>query len=192
MVYCILGILQEWTTAARVLSCSLACVADKFPLPLLTLAMQATWSLEQTTCENDVLLQGMLLGRPPEISLKDFYIVRKHNTRFNSHHYFISELLFKQALLPTSCYVVENISTIFNRLWHPNISSYFLVVSASLDQTWLHKKSPLWVSISHGLTSSESQYNHYLKTINMSFPKTFVCLWFELKKYIVLKNEPNI
>ena len=26
----------------------------------------------------------------------------------------------------------------------------------------------------------------------MSFPKTFVCLWFELKKYTGLKNEPNI
>ena len=26
----------------------------------------------------------------------------------------------------------------------------------------------------------------------MSFPKTFVCLWFELEKYIVLKNKPNI
>ena len=92
MVYFILSILQEWTTGARVLSWSLACEADKFPLPLLALALQATWSLEQTTCNNDVLLQGMLLS-----SLKDFYIARKHNTSFISHHYFISELLFKQT-----------------------------------------------------------------------------------------------
>ena len=88
MVYFIFGILQEWSTGARVLSSSLACVADKFslPLPFLTLAMQATWSLEQTTCDNDVLLQGMLLGRPQEISLKDFYVAKKHNTSFISHH----------------------------------------------------------------------------------------------------------
>ena len=74
-------------------------MADKFslPLPFLTLATQATWSLEQTTCDNDVLLQGMLLGRPQEISLKDFYIAKKQNASFISHHYFISELLFKQT-----------------------------------------------------------------------------------------------
>ena len=112
--------------------------------------------------------------------------------KFYQSSLFYFKAFIQADMLPSSCSMTENISIIFNRLWHPNISSYFLVVSASLDQTWLHKKSPLRLSILHGLTSSESQYNHYLKTINMSFPKTFVCLWFELKKYKVLKNEPNI
>lgn len=121
-----------------------------------------------------------------------FLYSKKTERKFYQSSLFYFRAFIQEDMLPSSCYVAQNISTIFNRLWHPIISSYFLVVSASLDQTWLHKKSFLRISISHGLTSSESQYNHYLKTINMSFPKTFVCLWFELKKYIVLKNEPNI
>lgn len=121
-----------------------------------------------------------------------FLYSKKTECKFYQSSLFYFRAFIQADMLPSSCYVAQNISIIFNRLWHPIISSYFLVVSASLDQTWLHKKSFLRISISHGLTSSESQYNHYLKTINMSFPKTFVCLWFELKKYIVLKNEPNI
>ena len=137
--------------------------------------------------------QGMLLGRStPRNFTQRFLYSKKAQHKFYQSSLFYFRAFSQADMLPSSCYVVENISIIFNRLWHPNISSYFLLVSASLDQTWLHKKSPLRLSISHGLTSSESQYNHYLKTINMSFPKTFVCPWFELKKYIVLKNEPNI
>ena len=47
-------------------------MADKFSLPLslLTLTTQATWRLEQTTCDNDVLLQEMLLSRPQEFHSK--------------------------------------------------------------------------------------------------------------------------
>lgn len=113
----------------------------QFSLPLLMLATQATWSLEQTTCDNDVLLQGMLLSRPQGISLKDFYTARKHNTRFKSN-YFISELLFKQTCFLQAAMwwrifpkYSTDCGTLTLSLSEVNISSYFLVVSASFDQT---------------------------------------------------------
>ena len=72
MVYFILSILQEWTTGARVLSCGPACLADKFslPLPFLMLATQATWSLEQTTCDNDVFSTECFQADPKKFHSK--------------------------------------------------------------------------------------------------------------------------